>query len=51
MKVYRSTMEKILDQQENDTVITNPKARLRTFLRKVRYVLSRWKEKIKGVFA
>ena len=50
MKVYRSTMEKILDEQENDTVITNPKARLRTFLRKMRYVLSRWREKIRRVF-
>jgi len=38
-------MEKILDQQENDTVITNPKARLRTFIRKIRFVLSRWREK------
>jgi len=50
MKVYRSTMEKILDEQENDTVITNPKARLRTLLRKMRYVLSRWREKIRCVF-
>jgi len=49
MKVYRSTMERILDKQEDDTVITNPKARLRTFLRKMRYVLSRWREKIKAV--
>jgi hypothetical protein len=25
MKVYRSPMEKILEKQENDTIITNPK--------------------------
>ena len=50
MKIYRSTMERILDKQEDDTVITNPKARLRTFLRKVRFVLSRWGERIRGVF-
>lgn len=50
MKVYRSTMERILDKQEDDTVITNPKARLRTFLRKVRFVLSRWVQKMKSAF-
>ena len=42
MKVFRSPMEKILYEQENDTIITNKRAPLRTFLRKVRYTLSRW---------
>ncbi|MEW6663964.1 MAG: hypothetical protein AB1512_01930 [Thermodesulfobacteriota bacterium] len=50
MKVYRSPMEKILDQQENDTIITNPKNRAGTFFRKARFVMSRWAEKAKKVF-
>jgi hypothetical protein len=50
MKVYRSAMERILDQQENDTVITNPRHRARTFFRKVRFVLSRWAERVKRIF-
>ncbi len=47
MKVYRSPMEKILDQQENDTIITNSREPVRTFLRKAGYILSRWVEKAK----
>jgi hypothetical protein len=50
MKVYRSTMERILDKQENDTIITNPKEPLRTFFRKVRFVLAKWSEKIRSIF-
>jgi hypothetical protein len=45
MKVYRSPMEKILEQQENDTVITNQKEPLKTLLRKIRYILSGWIER------
>jgi hypothetical protein len=30
MTVFRNPMEKILDQQENETIITNPKDRTRT---------------------
>jgi hypothetical protein len=50
MKVYRSSMEKILEKQENDTVITNPKEPVRTFFRKVRFTLSRWAETGKRIF-
>ena len=34
MQTYRSTMEKILAQQEDSTVITNPREPGRTLLRK-----------------
>ena len=50
MKVYRSPMEKILEKQENDTIITNPKEPVRTFFRKVRFTLSRWCETVKSFF-
>jgi len=36
---YERNMEKILDDQENATVVTNPHERFRTFWRKVAY---RW---------
>jgi len=47
MIIHRSSMEKILDQQESDTLITNPKQPIRTFLRKVRFLFAAKKEKIK----
>jgi hypothetical protein len=50
MKIHRSSMEKILDQQENDTIITNPKQPIRTFFRKIHYLAALGKEKIKKVF-
>ena len=50
MKVYRSAMQKILDKQENDTIITNPKEPVRTFFRKVGFTLSRWVEAVKNLF-
>jgi len=50
MKIYRSNMEKILDQQENDTLITNPRQPVRTFFRKIHYLFSMWKEKIGKIF-
>jgi hypothetical protein len=50
MKVYRSAIEKILEKQENDTIITNPKEPVRTFFRKVRFTLSRWRETVKRLF-
>jgi hypothetical protein len=50
MKVYRSPMERIVDKLENDTVITNPKEPVRTFFRKVRFILSRWADKAKRIF-
>jgi len=39
MKVYRSAMEKKMDQLENEQIITNPGQRFKTFLRKLAY---RW---------
>ena len=39
MAMYRSPMEKILEQQEENTVITNPKEPTRTFFRKIRLYL------------
>lgn len=50
MKVYRSQMEKILDRQENDTIITDPKQPVRTFIRKMKFVFSVWNEKLRSVF-
>lgn len=47
MRIHRSSMEKILDQQESDTLITNPKQPIRTFFRKIRFLFSAKKEKIK----
>lgn len=47
MRIHRSSMEKILDQQESDTLITNPKQPIRTFFRKVRYLFAAKKEKLK----
>jgi hypothetical protein len=50
MKIYRSVMVKILDKQENDTIITNPKEPARTFFRKVGFTLSRWADTVKRLF-
>jgi hypothetical protein len=49
MRIHRSSMEKILDQQESDTIITNPKQPVRTLFRKIRYILARGKEKVKNL--
>jgi hypothetical protein len=40
-------MEKILEQQENGTVITNPKEPVRTFFRKVAYRLAVWTDRVR----
>jgi hypothetical protein len=50
MEIYRSPMEKILKQEENNTVITNPDERGKTFVRKVVFKYSWWREKIKRLF-
>jgi hypothetical protein len=47
MAIYRSPMEKILEQQEENAVITVPKEPMKTFFRKLAYTYDRWKEKIK----
>jgi hypothetical protein len=49
MVVYRSPMEKILDQNENNTVITNSKDPGRTFLRKIAYRFACWWNKIQAI--
>ncbi len=50
MKTYRSPMEKILYEQEMDTIITNPKQPVRTFFRKIYYTLSMWGDKLRRRF-
>jgi hypothetical protein len=50
MKIYRINMEKILDKQEEDTIITNPKQPVRTFFRKIDYLFSMWKAKLGKIF-
>jgi hypothetical protein len=50
MALYRSPMEKILEQQEENTVITNPKEPARTFFRKIAYIYSCWKDKLQRIF-
>jgi hypothetical protein len=50
MDIYRSPMEKILKQQENDTVITNPKEPFKTFLRKIAYLWARGWGRCKRLF-
>ena len=46
MTIFRSPMEKILEEQENETVITNPKRPIRTFFRKLAYRLAVFKDKL-----
>jgi hypothetical protein len=41
MKTYSDPAEKILDQQENATIITNPDERVGTFWRKLKFRLAR----------
>jgi hypothetical protein len=46
MDIYRSPMEKILQQDEDNTVITNPKEPAKTLFRKIGYVYGCWKDKL-----
>lgn len=39
MGIFRSHMDKILEDLENSIIITNPKERVRTFLRKMLYMI------------
>jgi hypothetical protein len=43
-------MEKILEQQEENTVITNPKEPARTLFRKIAYIYACWKDKLQRIF-
>ncbi len=40
-------MDKILREQEDSTIITNPKDRIRTFFRKMVYRLAKWADWIR----
>lgn len=40
MTAFGQRMDKILREQENATIITNPRDRVRTFLRKITYRLA-----------
>jgi hypothetical protein len=51
MEVYRSPMEKILKQYEDDTVITNPHEPGKTFLRKIAYQCAYWVDRLKRIFS
>ena len=50
MVVYRSPMEKILEQNEDDTVITNASEPGKTFWRKLKYRWSIWKSQWQKMF-
>ena len=39
-------MEKILKEQENETVVTNPDEPARTFFRKLAYRFAVWKDRL-----
>ena len=47
MGVFRSHMDKILEDLENSIIITNPKERVRTFFRRMIYTVMLWLSKIK----
>jgi hypothetical protein len=50
MKIYRSHIEKMLDQQEMDEIITDPKHPVRTFFRKIHFIVSMWGYKLRRLF-
>lgn len=51
MVFYRSPMEKILKEAENEEIITNPKHRGKTLLRKLAYRFAFWVDRFKGLFS
>ncbi|UCF91038.1 MAG: hypothetical protein JSW39_22580 [Desulfobacterales bacterium] len=50
MDIYRTPMQKILKQMEDDTIITNPKDPGKTFLRKIAYRRAYWADRLKKIF-
>ena len=50
MTVYRSPIEKILTEKENETVVTNPSEPGRTLVRKISYRLAVWRERVRRLF-
>ena len=47
MQIYKNPMQKILQQMEDDTIITNPNRRGATFLRKLAYLWAKWADRFK----
>jgi hypothetical protein len=47
MTVYRSPMEKMLEEQENEKVVTNPREPVRTYFRKLAFRLEVWKDRLR----
>jgi len=50
MSVFRNHMDKILKDLENSIIITNPKERGRTFLRKILYTTLLWLDRLQKWF-
>lgn len=50
MTAYRERMNKILQEQEDGIIITNPKDRVRTFFRKMAYRIAVWNDWVRRVF-
>jgi hypothetical protein len=46
MQIYRSPMEKILQQMEDDEIITNPKKQVRSLANKLIYRYSYYADKL-----
>lgn len=49
MTAFRQHMNKILEEHENGIIITNPRDRGRTFLRKMAYRLAVWHDWMRRV--
>ena len=50
MTAFRTQMNRILREQENGIIITNPKDRIPTFLRKVAYRIAVWTDWVRRTF-
>jgi hypothetical protein len=50
MTIFRSPMEKILKEQEDGEIITNPKEPVRTSYRKGAYRLQVWWDRLRRFF-
>ncbi len=46
MMVYRRMMDKILEKDEDETFVTNPKEPIRTLFRKLAFRLAVWRSKL-----
>ena len=50
MRIYRSTMEKILSQMEDDTLITNSKDPFRAFYYKLIYMCCYHADRLRQIY-